>query len=98
MSIEETWGAKWSEELDRRGMASVVAMLSSRAVGTGRASTYYFGIQGMPDPTREFVEGWIIRREAATRKLETRRFHYIFWPALLAALASVWFVVRDWFR
>jgi hypothetical protein len=35
------------------------------------------------------------RKEAANRKLETMRFHYIFWPTLLAALAAVWFVVRD---
>ena len=64
-------------------------------MGAGRASPFPLGIHGMQDPTREFIEGWIIRKDAATRKLETMRFHYIFWPALLAALAAVWFVVRD---
>ena len=93
-SIEKEWAIRWDQALDRRGTASVVATLVS-GVGVGRASPFPPGIHGIQDPTRGFVEDWIVRKEAANRKLETMRFHYIFCPALLAALAAVWFVVRD---
>ena len=99
-SVEKEWGAKWTEELDRRGFPSVVATLAS-GVGPGRASPYHLFIQGMPEPTREFVEGWICRREAAEKATETRRFWLIFVAAVLAVVVGIiaaWPVIHGWIR
>jgi hypothetical protein len=108
MSVEKEWGAKWSAELERRGVASVVAMLSGSEVGIGRGSDFRLFIQGMPNPSRGFVEDWIGRKEAEERlleadkrQLEAKRFRYLLWPTLVAALAAAiaaWPVVRDWIK
>ena len=75
-------------------MASVEATLAS-GVGVGSASPFPLGIHGMPNPTREFVEGWIIRKEAATTKLEEKRWRYGFAVAVLGIVVAI---VIWWFQ
>jgi hypothetical protein len=99
MSIEEAWDAKWSEELDRRGLTSVVAALSGGDVRPGRGAEFPLFLGGTPNPSRGYVEDWISRKEAVTTKVEARRFWCIFVAALLAVVVGIiaaWPVIHDW--
>jgi hypothetical protein len=63
MNIEN----EWTEELERRGVASVVAMLSGRGVGVGRGAEFKLFTPGMPNPSRGFVEDWVGHKEAEVK-------------------------------
>jgi hypothetical protein len=38
---------------------------------------------------RGFVEDWLGQKEADAKRLEARRFNYVFWFSLVAAIAAV---------
>ena len=55
-----------------------------------------FKLPDQPGCKRGFAEDWLARMEVEDKAkavrvetVETNRFHYIFWPALLAALAAI---------
>ena len=94
-SVEKECEASWSEALERRGKASVVATLAS-GVGDGSASPFPLGMHGMPNPTREFVEGWIVRKEAEAKAkdaeakaTEAKRWRYGFAVAVLGIVVAI---------
>lgn len=94
-SVEKECGASWSEALERRGKDSVVATLAS-GVGDGSASPFPLGMHGMPNPTREFVEGWIIRKEAEVKATGTKWNRYNLALGVLAIVVAI--VIAWWFN
>jgi hypothetical protein len=89
--------AKWDAELDHRGVAAIAAALSGG--GVGRGAEFRLFVSDLANPSRAYVEDWLGRKEARATLRETRRFHCIFWPSLVAAGASIvaaWPVLRDW--
>ena len=106
VSVEKEWGPRWSEALERRGKDSVVATLAS-GVGDGGASPFPLGMHGTPNPPREFVEGWIGRKEAEARveakakdaeakATEERRYRQNLALGVLAIVVAI--VIAWWFN
>jgi hypothetical protein len=88
----------WDAALEKMGRDTVRIRLIQ--MSEDRSTT--FKLPDQPGCKRGYAEDWLARMEVEDRAranraetVETKRFHYIFWPALLAALAAVWFVVRD---
>jgi hypothetical protein len=67
MSIEK----EWTEELERRGLKAVRAMLSGRGPRVGPAAECKLFIPGKQNPLWGFVEDWISHKEAEA-KVEVR--------------------------
>ena len=98
MNTEEAWDAKWREELDRRGIRSVTATLSSGDIRPGRGAEFHLFLGGTPNPSRGYVEDWISRKQAEATGIDTKRFWYLLIASVVAAAASViaaWPVIQD---
>ena len=101
--------ARWNAELERLGKTAVAAKLMSGGVGTGSGAEVKLSLSGLKNPTRGYVEEWLGRLDreekadraaakadrAEAKVVDARRFHYIFWPALVAALAAVFSVLHE---
>jgi len=94
--------ARWNAELECLGKTAVAAKLMSGDVGTGSGAELKLSMSGLKNPTRGYVEEWLGRLDreekadrAAAKVVDARRFHYIFWPALVAALAAVFSVLHE---
>lgn len=100
MTDETERNAAWDAELEGRGVAAVAAFLAGDGVGAGRNAEFRLFIpDSVTNPTRGCIEDWLGRKEATVAARETFRFHCIFSPALIAAIAGViaaWPVVRSW--
>ena len=104
--------ARWNAELECLGKTAVAAKLMSGGVGTGSDAELKLSMSGLENPTRGYVEEWLGRLDreekadraaakadrAAAKVVDARRFHYIFWPVLVAALAAVFSLLHEWIK
>jgi hypothetical protein len=62
-------------ELERRGVASVRALLNNReAAGIGSGAEVRLGVSGVPNGSRAEIEAWCCEKELAASRRDTRRF------------------------
>jgi len=90
MKIESEHGSKWDAALERRGVASVVAIFSANAAGTGTGSDFPLNTQGMPTPSRGYVEDWLLCKEAQAAEVVADRHQQLLVPAQGAARWALW--------
>jgi hypothetical protein len=54
-SIQSKPKSRWDVELERRGIATVVAALASDGVGIGRGAEFRLFVPDLPNPSRGYV-------------------------------------------
>ena len=68
-SLEQRWDA----ELEKRGLAAVTLLLDAYNVGIGRNAEVRLFVPGLENPQRDYVEGWIRRKEGEGSRLAEDR-------------------------
>jgi hypothetical protein len=64
---------RWDAVLEKRGLTAVKLYLAPDNIGTGQNAKVRLFVSGLQDPQRDYVEGWIARKEAeAARLVEDR--------------------------
>ena len=60
---------RWDAVLEKRGLTAVKLYLAPDNIGTGQNAEVRLFVSGLQDPQRDYVEGWIARKEAEAARL-----------------------------